>query len=155
LSFDGTEIVRYTTEDGMPSGNAFQVAVSVDGSIWVATDTLYNDPSTALPDQAAGVARYDGTTWTTYTMDDGLLSNDAFVATGPDGTVWAIHSEIPPFGYARFNGTGWTAYPTDRLVGGFRAAVDANGTLWTAANGELVSFDGTKKTTYPSPFTRP
>jgi hypothetical protein len=38
--------------------------------------------------------------------------------------------------------------------------VDANGTLWmpanwTAAKGDLVSFDGTTRTTYPSPFTRP
>jgi len=155
LSFDGTEIVRYTTEDGLPSDNAFQVAVADDGSIWVATDTLYNNPSTAMPDQAAGVARYDGTTWTTYTMEDGLLSNDAVIATGADGTVWAIHYEIPPYGYARFNGTTWTTYPTDQLVGGFRAAVDANGTLWTSARGELVSFDGTTRTTFPSPFPLP
>lgn len=154
LSFDGTDIVRYSTEDGLPADNTFQVAAATDGSIWVATDVLYTDPSTASPDAAAGIARFDGTTWTSYTMADGLLSNDAYIATGPDGTVWAIHSEIPSYGYAHFNGMTWTAYPTDEPVGGFRAAVDANGTLWTTANGELISFNGTTTTTYSSPFTR-
>lgn len=154
-SFNGNEFTRHPTDTGLPSNDTFQVAAAPDGSIWVATDALYNDPSTAAPDEAAGVARYDGTGWTTYTIDDGLLSNDAYVATGPDGTVWAIHSEIPPYGYAQFNDTAWTPYPTDQPVGGFRAAVDANGTLWTTAHGELISFDGTTRTTYPSPFTRP
>lgn len=58
-------------------------------------------------------------------------------------------------GYARFNGTTWTTYPTDEPVGGFQAAVDANGTLWATTNGELTNFDGTTRTAYPSPFTRP
>jgi hypothetical protein len=153
-SFDGNGFTQHSADDGLPSNETFQVAAAPDGSIWVATDALYNDPATAAPDAAAGVARYDGTEWTTYTIDDGLLSNDAFIATGPDGTVWAIHSEIPPYGYARFDGTTWTTYPTDRPVGGFRAAVDADGTLWTTANGELISFNGTA-TAYASPFTRP
>ena len=154
-SFGDNEFTQHSADDGLPSNYTFQVAAAPDGSIWVATDALYNDPATASPDAAAGVARYDGTEWIAYTMEDGLLSNDAFIATGADGTVWAIHSEIPPYGYARFNGTTWTTYPTDQPVGGFRAAVDANGTLWTTANEELISFDGTTRTAHPSPFTRP
>ena len=153
FSFDGAQFTRHTTESGLPSGIAFQVAAAPDGSIWVATDALYDEPSTAAPDAAAGVARFDGTTWTTYTMTDGLLSNDAFIASGPDGSVWAIHSEIPPYGYARFDGATWTPYPTDQPTGGFRAAVDTDGALWTATDDGLVRFDGTTTTTYPTPFT--
>ena len=87
-------------------------------------------------------------------MADGLLSNDAFIASGPDGTVWAIHSEIPPYGYTRFDGTTWSTYPTDQLAGGYRAAVDAEGTLWMIAPDGLVSFDGTATIVYPSPLNR-
>lgn len=154
-SFSDNELAHHSADDGLPSNSTFQVAAAPDGSIWVATDTLYNDPATASPDAADGVARYDGDEWTTYNMDDGLLSNDAVIATGADGTVWAIHNEIPPYGYARFNGTTWTTYPTDPPTGGFRSAVDADGTLWTTANGELISFDGTTRTAYPTPFTHP
>ena len=105
FSFDGAHFTNHTTESGLPGDMAVQVAAQADGSIWVATDMLYDDPSAAAPDAAAGVARFDGTAWTAYTMADGLLSNDAFIASGPDGTVWAIHSEIPPYGYTRFDGT--------------------------------------------------
>ena len=154
-AFDGTSFVRYTTDDGLPGDHTFQVAAGADGAIWVATDVLYDDPSTASPEAAAGIGSYDGTEWTTYTVDDGLISNDAFIAAGPDGTVWAIHSEVPPFGFSRFDGSAWTAYPMDDPVGGFRATVDANGVLWIAAEGDLVSFDGTTPTMFASPFVFP
>ncbi len=150
--FDGAEFTHLTSADGLPDDNAFQVAVASDGTIWVATDALYTDPATASPDEAAGVASYDGTTWTTYTLADGLLSNDGIVAAGPDGTVWVVHGEVGQSGYARFDGTGWTAYPTDLPVGGFRAVVDSEGTLWSTAEDGLVRFDGTTKTVYESPF---
>jgi hypothetical protein len=151
LRFDGTEFTRYTTEDGLPSNMVLQVT-AIDGTVWVATDALYGNPSTASPDEAAGVAAFDGTTWTTYTMADGLLSNDAVIATGADGSVWAVHYEIPPYGYSRFDGTEWRAYPFDPPVGGYRAEVTPDGTLWTISDGVLISFDGTTRTIHPSPF---
>ena len=152
FTFDGADFTRLTTDDGMPSGHTFQVAAGGDGTVWVATDALYDDLATASPDEAAGVARFDGTTWTTYTLADGLLSNDGVVAAGPDGTAWVVHGEIAPRGYARFDGKGWTAYPTDPPVGRFRAAVDAEGTLWSVAETGIVRFDGATKTVFPSPF---
>jgi hypothetical protein len=155
FAFDGTVFTHYTTDDGLPSDNAFQVTAAADGTIWVATDTLYNDPATASREAAAGIASFDGTAWTTYTIADGLLSNDAVVATSSDGTVWAVHSEIPPYGYARFDGTLWTSYPSEPPVGGFRATAAPDGTLWTISDQGLISFDGTTRTIHPSPFPRP
>jgi hypothetical protein len=152
FTFDGADFTRLTTDDGLPSDQTFQVSVGGDGTVWVATDVLYSDVETASPDQAAGVASFDGTSWTTYTMDEGLLSNDGVVAAGPDGTVWVVHGEIAPRGYGRFDGTGWTAYPSDPPVGRFRAVVDSEGTLWSAAETGIVRFDGTTKTVFPSPF---
>jgi membrane protein implicated in regulation of membrane protease activity len=150
--FDGAEFTHLTSADGLPDDNAFQVAVASDGTIWVATDVLYGNPEFAPPDAAAGIATFDGTSWTTYTLADGLLSNDGIVAAGPDGTVWVVHDEVGQRGYARFDGTGWTAYPSDLPVGGFRAVVDSEGTLWSTAEDGLVRFDGTTKTVYESPF---
>ncbi len=152
FTFDGAEFTHLTTADGLPDDNVFRVAAGSDGTIWVATDVLYANPATASPDEAAGVASFDGTSWTTHTLADGLLSNDGMVAAGPDGTVWVVHNEVGQRGYARFDGAGWTAYPTDPPVGGFRAAVDTEGTLWSAAEDGLVRFDGTTKTVYESPF---
>ena len=153
FAFDGTGFTRYTTDNGLPDDQTFVITAAPDGTIWAATDALYEDPSTASPEAAAGIAAFDGTTWTSYTIADGLLSNDAIVTTGPDGSVWAVHSEIPPYGYARFNSTDWTAYPFESPTYGFRVAVDADGTVWMAARQGLVGFDGTTQTVYPSPFT--
>lgn len=142
LSFDAVGFTRYTTEDGLPSDTVVQVTTGTDGTIWVATE-------------AAGVAAFDGTTWNAYTMADGLLSNDTVIATGSDGTVWAVHHEMPPYGYSRFDGTGWTTYPFDSPVGDRQAAVTPDGTLWTVSEDGLASFDGTTRTIHPTPFTQP
>ncbi|MBT8240580.1 MAG: hypothetical protein KJN63_05075 [Acidimicrobiia bacterium] len=150
--FDGDDFKRLTAEDGLPGDNVFQVSAAGDGTIWVATDVLYADPATASPDAAAGIARFDGIGWTTYTIDDGLLTNDGIVAAGPDGTAWVLHNEIAEKGYSRFDGAEWMAESSDPPVGGFRAAVDENGTLWTTTDAGLIAFDGSTKVVYPSPF---
>jgi sugar lactone lactonase YvrE len=147
---------RYTTDDGLPSDNIAQVASAGDGMIWVATDALYPAPSAGSPDVAAGVASFDGTTWTTYTMADGLVWNDGVVAAGPNGTVWTVHNGTPPHGYARLDGTTWTSYLFGQLpVGGSRSAVGPDGTLWTVSEDGLISFDGITRTVHDSPFRPP
>ena len=138
VAFDGAGFTRYTTKDGLPGGYVSRVVVAADGTIWAATDH-------------SGIASFDGNIWTTYTIADGLLSNEAVVATGTDGTVWAVHSTLP-FGYSRFDGIHWTPYPFDQRVGGFRPAVASDGTLWAVSPGGLVSFNGITRTVYPSPF---
>jgi len=51
------------------------VAVAPDGTLWFGT--------------SAGVSRFDGATWTTYTTRDGLAANRvSSVTVGPDGTLW-------------------------------------------------------------------
>ncbi len=151
-AFDGESFIHYTSQDGLPSDNVFQVSAGSDGLLWVATDALYGDPDTAAPDAAGGIASFDGVAWTTYTMADGLLTNDAIVAAGDDGTVWAIHSEIRPHGVSHFDGGSWTAQETETRFGGFRSAVAPDGSLWTTSQGALIHYDGETATVYPSPF---
>ena len=155
VRFDGADFHRLTTDDGLPSNWTSQVAV-VDDTVWFATDTLYADPSTASPTAAAGIASFDmWSGWVTYTIDNGLLSNDAAIVAGPDGSVWALHYEIPPYGHATFDGTHWTAYRTEQPVGGFRAALDADGVLWAVSPEGLTSFDGTTREIHQTPFSSP
>jgi hypothetical protein len=145
IAFDGADFVP-------PMGfldDIYQVTAGLDGTIWVATDTEGSDPA-----EAAGVAAFDGTSWTIYTTADGLLSNHAVIATGSDGTVWAVHSDDPPFGYSRFDGVGWSAWEFDLPVGDRQAAVAADGTLWTKDNQLVISFDGITRTIYSAPFTQ-
>ncbi len=173
FAFDGTDFTRYTTEDGLPSDRAFQVSVDADGTIWVATDgpdhvnrivgeygfVWYEGPNTSLPPEAAaGIAGFDGTTWTPYTAADGLLSNNAVLAASPDGTMWALHSATTPYGYSHFDGTAWTAYPAELPAGAFRtfrAEVAPDGTLWTISDQGVGSFDGITPTIHTSLFPRP
>ncbi|NNC40834.1 MAG: hypothetical protein HKN95_09090, partial [Acidimicrobiia bacterium] len=139
LSFDGTDFTRYTTEDGLPSNNEIRVSAAGDGTIWAATER-------------SGVARFDGTSWTSYTTANGLLSNQAVIAAGYDGTVWAVHLDDPPYGYSRFDGSGWTTYPFNFEVGAYRAEVGPDGRLWTISDEGLISFDGTTRTFFATPF---
>jgi hypothetical protein len=130
-----------------------EVSVADDeGTLWAATDRLYDDPSTATADEAAGIVRMIGDERTVYTMADGLLSNDGFVAAGRHGTAWAIHTEVAPTGYSRFDGTGWIPIPADLPAGGFRSTVTPDGTLWWVSDDGLGSFDGLTHVEYRSPF---
>lgn len=154
ISFDGANFTHHTTDTGLPSNHVFQVAAAPDGSLWAATDTLYSNPETARPDAADGVLHFDGTEWTAFTMDDGLLSNDAVVIVGADNTVWALHYEIPPYGYSSYEDGTWTTHPIDPAGFGFGAVMAPDGTLWAidSSKGELINFDGATATVHPSPF---
>jgi len=67
--------------------------------VWVATDN--------------GIARFDGSTWKTYQVQDGLPSNDIRDITGDGtGTAWAATAK----GAAYFDGVSWMAPPTNDLV---------------------------------------
>jgi hypothetical protein len=151
-AFDGESFTHYDARDGLPSNNVFQVSAGPDGTVWVATDALYVDFETGAAGTAGGVASFDGETWTSYTTADGLLSNDAIVVAGVDGTVWAIHHEGPPYGVSHFDGSSWSAYETDTSLGGFRSAVAPDGSLWTVSQEGLIHYDGDTITVHPSPF---
>jgi ligand-binding sensor domain-containing protein len=77
IEFD-LAIERYRWHDtgtGLPSDIVNDIAHSDDGAIWAATD--------------GGIARWDGTSWTSLTTADGLADEQAWqLAVGPDGSVW-------------------------------------------------------------------
>lgn len=78
----------------------------------------------------AGLSRFDGRTWTTYTTRDGLGGNFIHaVAVDSRGLVWTGTDG----GVSRFDGRTWTTYTTqDGLLNNnvFSIAFDAQGRPW-------------------------
>lgn len=78
--FDGATWRRFTTADGLPSADTFGLTVDRSGDVWVGT--------------WAGVAKYDGTAWSTpYAIRNGTLFDDQVHAVAFDGAgnVWVGH----------------------------------------------------------------
>jgi len=66
---------NYTTQDGIPSRETYDILQDKEGYIWIATDQ--------------GVARFDGETFRTYTTDDGLPDNVVFdLYEDEEGRIW-------------------------------------------------------------------
>lgn len=123
------------------------LAVDPDGNVWVA-NIRYPGPD------AFGIARFDGTSWTSWTTRDGLPSDDVYtIVPGPSGEVWIGTAN----GVARFRDGSWTAYPRDVsgvqhvislavleetvLIGGREGGEDASvarfdGSSWTEATAD-------------------
>lgn len=89
-----------------------------------------------------GVAHFEGETWTSYTVEDGLASNDVTcLAVADDGTLWIGTQED---GAAFLDGQSWTACAEDDVpsVKMVMADFDSRGRLWLGGNGGVTMFDG-------------
>ncbi len=87
-------VVKFNSEHGLAENVTTSVAISIDGAIWVGT-------------ASAGVSRYDGTEWQTFTVADGLPADDVHdLAVGADGTVWVATGG----GIGRYDGRRWFSY---------------------------------------------
>jgi hypothetical protein len=102
-----------------PGGMAF----APDGTLWVASTSGF-----------PAVARFDGTTWTSYPLDaqGKQLPSISSLAPGPHGGVWAGAGT----GLAHFDGTAWTVIDGSMLGAAneyWRPAVGPDGSVWAAA----------------------
>jgi hypothetical protein len=96
---DTGEITRYTTQDGLPRDEIRDISTEDCPrycdyrDVWVATEQ--------------GIAHWDGTTWKTYTIENGLPSNDIRgVSSWWRNLVWAATGA----GAAYFDGQDWKVY---------------------------------------------
>ena len=107
-------------------GRVLALAADASGNVWVAT--------------WAGLSRFDGQQWTTFTQADGLGDGTIYsVAVDDQGQVWARSSN----GLSRFDGQRWTSYWFEG-IGGSRLTVAPNGDVWCDNHGNflLARFDG-------------
>jgi len=74
----------------------------------------------------------------TYTVDDGLPSNQArYIATGRAGTLWASTDK----GVARFDGETWATHvPASAQVSSIAVAPD--GALWAGTRDGILRLEG-------------
>ena len=154
-SFDGDRWTIYDEDDGIP-WLASNIEVADDGTVWVGTTSTWRPPE--YPDMgrpADGIGRFDGTSWKTFTTDDGLLGNSGSIIIALDGNVWVLHSAIPdayvtemgidspPAGLSRFDGTAWTSGGGESEEGG-PGVIAHDGTVWTVRPDSITGFrDGT------------
>ncbi len=161
-SFDGDRWTVYNEDDGVP-WLASNIEVADDGTVWVGTTSTWGPPEN--PDSgrpADGIASFDGTSWKTFTTDDGLLDNPGSIIIAPDGTVWVLHSSIPdadrqeigidspPAGLSRFDGTSWTSDGGENGGGG-PGVIARDGTVWTVQPGSITGFRDGATTTFTMP----
>jgi sugar lactone lactonase YvrE len=153
-SFDGSTWKHHSAGDGAPE-RITGIAVAPNGDLWAWGAGFYASAEGGDYTPPTGFARFDGTTWYTFTTDDGLLANDGSVVIAPDGTVWVVHGELGPdhepvpTRLSRFDGTTWTTFaePGDLYNGGWAPSVAANdGTLWIPGPDGISGFDGTDTT---------
>ena len=142
-SFNGSTWNLYTSTDGLPAG-VRAITAAPDGTVWAMSfgwswvDDSGNEGSVS----GAGVARFDGSSWTRFTETDGLTSNSSEIVAGSNGSIWAIDSGGG--GISQFDESSWTALPTPPQHG-LPAVVDTAGTLWMPSDeseGGIVGVNG-------------
>jgi streptogramin lyase len=151
--FDGEDWTSFSSEDGLPSGIVQSIACDSDGNMWFGTgqwESVFgawnSEPSWYY--SGNGTTRFDGDTWTTYTVDDGLAGNNVMsIACDGEGNVWFGTNS----GVSRFDGSTWTTYTTDDgLISNSvtAIAIDEEGNVWFGTNSGVSRFDGAHWTNY-------
>ena len=110
------------------------LAADASGNVWVGT--------------SAGLSRFDGQQWTTFTRPDGLVDGEIYsLAVDGQGQVWAGGRYGK--GLSHFDGQHWTRYQFEGLRGN-AVAVAPNGDVWCTGFGDflLARFDGQDWWTY-------
>ncbi len=126
-------IVGYNITEGLPQSQVYDVTQSQRGFVWVATN-------------GGGVARFDGTRFQRFTVEDGLGADVVSqIYEARDGQFWFVTEN----GLTRFDGYRFTNYAeTIGLAAGgsggrlFSVSEDAGGQTWAATNRGFFRFDG-------------
>jgi diguanylate cyclase (GGDEF)-like protein len=167
----------WATDAGLPQTSIYSVAQTADGYLWVGTEsglarfdgvrfTVYNRRNTkALPADYiprllsardgglwigtdSGLVHMKSGVWTTYTVHDGLSSNDIHaLLEGRDGSLWVGTAS----GLDRLQDGKISVYGSrDGLPGTVVTDLKAgpDGVLWIATDTGLGSFDGERFTAY-------
>ncbi|MBC7874486.1 MAG: histidine kinase, partial [Ferruginibacter sp.] len=81
-----TQIIRYTTKEGLPSNSIYRTIIDKKGFLWIAGET--------------GVTRYDGRTFKNYTTVNGLPDNEVTeLMIDSSGRLWVLPFRKKPAYY--------------------------------------------------------
>ena len=108
------------SSSGLP-GEGHALYVAKDGSIWWGIED--------------GAVCFDGTTWTKYAAQDGLMDGAVRgIVQANDGTFWFSGSHKGKAAATRYDGTIWQIYTEeDAMIGSWLgvAIVDSMGHFWS------------------------
>lgn len=128
---------RFNTEHGLAANRVTSVALGLDGAVWAGT--------------VAGLSRYDGREWRTFTGGDGLPdASIRDVVVDRDGYVWAATAA----GLARYDGRRWRAFGARGLGAALPSsnvlalAVDRANQLWVGTDAGLARLADNRWRTY-------
>jgi streptogramin lyase len=130
-------------------GYASDFAAAADGTAWLAKG---DGAGWKLPPGTEGLLHFDGERWEVVDLPlDPSMAYVGPLALGPDGTLW-VYAATEPSGrsvaeLARLRDGEWTVYTEADGVPvlarynmhSARLAVDGEGTLWVAFNGDPVA----------------
>lgn len=124
-------VARFMVEHGLPANRITSLAVGADGALWAGSP--------------AGLGRYDGRAWQTFTEADGLPPGPIRdLAVDREGTVWIATAA----GLSRYDGQSWDLLTTSDLLNPLPAgnpsslAVDRENQVWMGTDQGLALFDG-------------
>jgi ligand-binding sensor domain-containing protein len=171
--FDGT---RFSVEPSLPSRRIVSIVQDSAGVIWCAVQPtgIYRQSETGfvplelqgqsfsnarlLPDSKGrlwvsgdhGLSVRDGKQWKTYTVQDGLKSDQPyFLCEGAQGLIWfGYHSSS---GLSCFDGRGFRHYTSSEGLANdavFSLGIDSLGRLWAGTARGVDRFDGGRFTSY-------
>lgn len=122
---------NFLASDGLASDYVYSISIDKESIMWFGT--------------SGGVSKYDGTSWTNYTISNSGLATDRVEAIVIDleGNKWF---GTWGGGVSKFDGTHWTTYlPYDIVT---CIAMDNNGILWFGTGQGITKYDGTNWVSY-------
>jgi len=112
----------YTPESNLLGGRDVRsAAIDQNGCLWVGTSN--------------GLMMFDGVSWTTFTVEDGLGGNGiGQIAIDNDGTVWSVAG-----GLSSYSNGEWSTFTQSA----YSLAIAQNGDVWCSSMGGGIShYDG-------------
>ena len=135
--FDGETWTLYTVEDGLFSNHVSRLTVGANGDVWCRYGEVRFCEYECV---YGGVSRFDGETWETFDVDDGLLNNRVnAIAVSQNGLVFISYTAYI-YAISLFDGDKWKTLSEE--FGG-ELAFDNDGVLWNMNSwGEVLrSYD--------------
>ena len=140
--YDGRTWTTFTVEDGLPENRILGAYRDREGNLWFGGGGVGGEEG-LFTVGGSGVVCYDGRTFTTFTTEDGLVSNWVWgIKEDREGNFWFSSDR----GLSRYDGRRFENYtmadglPHD-LVGSFFEA--DSGDLWFGSFGGAIRYDGT------------
>jgi ligand-binding sensor domain-containing protein len=139
--FNGETWQEYSVADGLAGNYTNAIAFGKDDTVWFGAKEIQDSSGYHL----GGITRFDGNTWETYTLKQGLGSNDIYdLYVDDDGVLWAGTR----VGLFSFDGQTWqpgiSSGRSDQTEDAkiWDLAKSTENALWfLAGNGGIIRFD--------------